>query len=259
MVTSMFQRPPSRDDSVIRLFCIPHAGTGATAFRGWAKPLLPGIETTVVELPGRETRFREAPYQRMAPLVADLATAVIDCLAEGQPFAFFGNSLGGLIAFETLHEIRRRTGREALHLFVSATGAPHCQPPLPPIGHLDDRELVRALDVRYGGIPAEALADEEFLAAVLPTLRADICLLEAYQRQDPEPLSCPLTAFAGIRDTTVPFEHVEAWRDQTSGQFERIFLEEGHLYLQTARNILIERVRNDLLAARTIQEEEIPR
>jgi surfactin synthase thioesterase subunit len=253
----MFQRPPSRNDSVIRLFCVPHAGSGATAFRGWAEPLLPEIEATVVELPGRESRFRDVPYPRMEPLVNDLATAVIAALAEDQPFAFFGNSLGSLIAFETLHEIHRRTGREALHLFVSASGAPQCEPPLPPIGHLADRELVRAVDERYGGIPAVVLADEEFLAAILPTLRADICLLETYQRPEPKPLMCPVTAFAGLRDATVPLEHVEAWREQTTGPFERVFLNEGHLYLQTARDFLVQRVRDNLLAAAPMRQEEI--
>ncbi|HEY1809446.1 MAG TPA: alpha/beta fold hydrolase [Acidobacteriaceae bacterium] len=254
-MTSMFQRAPSRRDPVIRLFCIPNAGNGPSAFRGWAPLLAPEIEATVVELPGRESRFREKPYERMEPLVADLAAAVIDCQGPDQPFAFFGNSLGSVIAFETLHEIRRRTGREALHLFVSAAGAPHCQPPLPPMGHLCDRELVRAVDERYGGIPAQVLADAEFLAAILPTLRADICLLEAYQRRQPVPLSCPVTAFAGLRDATVPLEHVDAWREQTCGEFERFFLDEGHLYLQSAREFLIGCVRENLLAAAPLKQE----
>jgi medium-chain acyl-[acyl-carrier-protein] hydrolase len=253
----MFQQTPSRRDSVIRLFCVPHAGSGATAFRGWAPRLLPEIEATVVELPGRESRFREAPYQRMEPLVGDLAAAVIECLGADQPFAFFGNSLGSVIAFETLHEIRRRTGREAARLFVSAAGAPHCPPPLPPMGHLSDEELVRAVGERYDGIPAAVLADEEFLAAILPTLRADICLLEAYRRREPEPLSCPVTAFAGLRDTTVPLDQIEAWSEQTRGGFERFFLDEGHLYLQSARAFLIERVRASLPAAAPVPREEV--
>lgn len=255
----MFQRSASRCNSVVRLFCVPNAGNGPSAFRGWAQALQPKIEVTVVELPGRESRFHEPPYQRMEPLVADLATAVIDSLAADQPFAFFGNSFGSLIAFETLHEIRRRVDREAMHLFVSAAGAPHCQPLLPPIGHFGDRELVRAINERYGGIPAQVLADEEFLAAVLPALRADICLLEAYGRHRPEPLSCPVTAFAGLRDATVPMEHVEAWSEQTRGAFERFFLDEGHLYLQSARDILVQRVRDTLLAAARMQGEEVAR
>lgn len=247
----MFQRSPSRSGSILRLFCIPNAGNGPTAFRGWADRLLPEIEAIIVELPGRESRFHEPPYRQMESLVADLANAVLACLTADQPFAFFGNSLGGVAAFETLLEIRRRTGREALHLFVSAAAAPHCDPPLPPIGRLEDHELVQAVDTRYGGIPAPVLEDREFLAAVLPTLRADICLFEDYRRQQPDPLSCPITAFGGVRDATVPREHVDAWRQQTSGSFERYFLDEGHLYLQSARDFLIRQVRHALLAAPT--------
>jgi medium-chain acyl-[acyl-carrier-protein] hydrolase len=244
----MFQLTPSPQSSVIRLFCVPNAGSGPTVFRGWRERFSPEVEAIVIQLPGREARFHDPPYRRIEPLVKDLAQAVIPWLAENQPFAFFGNSLGGLIAYETLLEIRRRSGREALHLFVSATGAPHCEAPLPPIGHLDDRGLVRAVNERYGRIPAPILADEEFLEAVLPTLRADICLLEAYRRRDPEPVSCPITAFAGTCDITVPKEHVEAWREQTLGSFERVLLDESHFYLQSAREILTRRVRDTLLA-----------
>lgn len=243
----MLRRIPSRHNSVVQLFCIPNAGHGPAAFRGWSERLLPEIETIVVELPGRESRFHETPYKSMGVLVADLAEAVLDCLKEGQPFAFFGNSMGSIIAFETLKEIWRCAHREALHLFVSASPAPHCEPLLPPIGHLEDRELIRAVDARYGGIPAPVMADEEFLRAVLPTLRADICLLEAYRRQPPEPLGCPITAFGGVYDVTVTQEQVKAWCEHTSGAFECFFLDEGHLYLQRARDLLIGHLRSALL------------
>jgi medium-chain acyl-[acyl-carrier-protein] hydrolase len=134
-------------------------------------------------------------------------------------------------------------------LFVSACGAPQCVPPLPPIGHLPDRELCTEVNRRYGGIPDAILADQDFLQAVLPTLRADICLLEAYGQRPPQPLSCPITAFGGSRDTTVPAAHVEAWRDQTSAPFECSFLEEGHLFLVSARERLIRQVREALAPA----------
>ncbi|MGA2249999.1 thioesterase II family protein [Terracidiphilus sp.] len=233
----------------MQLFCVPHAGNGPAVFREWADRLVPEIETIVVELPGRESRFYEVPYQRMEPLVNDLADAVIDCLSVDRSFAFFGNSMGSLIAFETLHEIRRRIGREALHLFVSACGAPQCQPILPPMGHLEDEALISEVDSRYGGIPAPVLADKEFLALALPTLRADICLLEAYPQDGHQSLDCPITAFAGRFDATIPLEQVEAWGEQTSGKFENFVLEEGHLYLDSARDFLLRNLSQALLAA----------
>jgi medium-chain acyl-[acyl-carrier-protein] hydrolase len=240
----------SPDRPAIRLFCIPHAGGGPSSFRGWKERLAPEVETSIVHLPGREGRFREEPYLRLELVVSDLAEAVLsDMSSGGQRLAFFGNSLGGLIAFETLHEIRRRAGYEATHLFVSATGAPHLPPALPPMGNLGDQELVREVSSRYGGIPAPILEDEEFLAAMLPVLRADIHMLEAYERRTPRPLSCPITAFSGVRDRTVPMQHMEAWREETTSCFTWISLEEDHLYLQSARDQLTATIRETLLAS----------
>jgi len=245
----MFQIPPSYGRHVTRLFCVPHAGGGASAFRGWRERLGPEVEATIIQLPGRESRFREEPYSQLDVLVSNLADAVIPYLAGGQRFAFFGNSLGGLIAFETLHEIRRRAPVDAIHLFISACGAPHVPSPLPPMGNLPDGELVQEVTKRYGGIPAAVLQDGEFLAAMLPTLRADIRMLEGYERTAPALLPCPVTAFGGVRDRTVPMDHIQAWREQTSSAFRQILLDEDHLYLQSARETLTTRIRETLLPA----------
>lgn len=236
------------DREVIRLFCIPHAGGGLSVFRGWQEQLGSEVGAIIVRLPGREGRFREDPYRGIGPLVSDLTDAVLESMKPGERFAFFGNSLGGLIAFETLHEIRHRTGHEALHLFVSAVGAPHLPPALPPISHLDDSDLVREVSRRYGGIPAQILNDQEFMAAMLPTLRADIGLLESYERTEPRPLSCPITAFGGIRDRTLPLEHLMGWAEQTTSSFTHVLLDEDHLYLQSARQELTVHIQNALLS-----------
>ena len=242
----MFHTKPSSNPRAIRLFCIPHAGAGPSAFRGWVQELRPEIEAILIQLPGREGRFAEPAYAAMEPLVRDLADAVIPFLEGEQGFAFFGNSLGALIAFETLHEIKRRTGREAAHLFVSASNAPHMPSPLPPMAGLADQDLIREVCSRYDGIPAPLLADEEFLAAVLPTLRADIQVLETYSRRAPQPLDCPITAIGGERDKTVPLGHVDGWRDQTRGCFSLLLLDEEHLYLQSSRQRLTASIREVL-------------
>lgn len=235
------------DCKAIRLFCVPHAGGGLSVFRGWQQQLGSEVGAVIVRLPGREDRFREDPYRNMNLLVSDLAESVVDSLDSGERFAFFGNSLGGLIAFETVHEIRRRTGYVAEHLFVSSVGAPQLTPLLPPISHLDDVEFVREVSWRYGGIPAQILNDQEFMAAMLPTLRADIGLLESYKRTEPRPLSCPITAFRGMRDRTLPAEHLMGWAEQTTSSFTPVLLDQGHLYLESARQELTTRIQNALL------------
>jgi medium-chain acyl-[acyl-carrier-protein] hydrolase len=248
-MTPFFQVAPSFNPRAIRLFCAPHAGVGASAFRGWKELLGPEIEVFVVQLPGRESRYRETPYQDLGSLTRDLGEAVLPYIADGQRFAFFGNSLGGLISFETLHEIERRAGVQAMHLFVSASGAPHLPPLMPPVGHLGDRELIREVSGQYGGIPAEVLRDEEFLAVVVSGLRADMRLLESYERREADPLSCPITAFGGTRDRAIPPDYIAGWGDQTTASFNQVLLDQEHLFLQSAKLELITHVREHILAA----------
>ncbi|WP_263357615.1 thioesterase II family protein [Acidicapsa ligni] len=243
----MFQTTPTGNLETFRLFCVPHAGAGPSAFRGWASSLGPEIELTLIELPGREGRFREQPYVSMKPLIQDLCEAILPHLNDDRGFAFFGNSLGGLVAFETLHEIKRQSGYEAAHLFVSATGAPHLPSPLPLVAHLSDVDLLGEILTRYDGIPGEILADPEFLKAMLSIIRADMRVLESYVRPGISPLDCPITAFAGRYDQTVSLAEVEGWKSQTQASFDLLLLDEDHLYLQSARPKLTEIIRNTLL------------
>jgi surfactin synthase thioesterase subunit len=54
----------------MRLFSFPYAGGGATAFHSWRSFLdLNGVDLCCVQLPGRETRFRETPITTMDELV----------------------------------------------------------------------------------------------------------------------------------------------------------------------------------------------
>jgi medium-chain acyl-[acyl-carrier-protein] hydrolase len=247
-MTSFFQIDPAPNRETVRLFCIPHSGGGASAFRGWKEQLEPDIEVILVKLPGRESRYREKPYHDMEILICELTEAMLPYVDDGQKFALFGNSLGGLIAFETLHRIERSTGLRAVQLFVSAVGAPHLSPPLPPISHLDDGELIREVSSRYGGIPDLILQDRDFLAAVVSCLRADLHILETYKRRPPDPLSSPITAFGGTRDWTIPVDHIGRWGEQTSTSFNRVLLDQEHLYLQSAKDKLTAHIRETLSA-----------
>src|SRR5258708_8192662 len=89
-------RPSPR--ASLRLFCFPHAGAGVSAFSTWTPELLPGVELCLVQLPGRENRIQETPITRLSVLVQMMADALSPTMTR--PFAFFGHSMGALIAFE---------------------------------------------------------------------------------------------------------------------------------------------------------------
>ena len=57
-----------------------------------------------IQLPARENRFEESPYTRLSDLVGALTEAVVPY--TDLPFAFFGHSMGALVAFALARELR---------------------------------------------------------------------------------------------------------------------------------------------------------
>src|ERR1041385_982226 len=92
--------PNVRSDSRVklRLFCFPYAGGGTNIYRSWAAKLPPQVDVCPVQLPGRGHRIREASYTNVPTLTKALAEAIRPFL--NQPFAFFGHSMGAILAFE---------------------------------------------------------------------------------------------------------------------------------------------------------------
>ncbi len=202
------------------------------------------FDVCAVQLPGRSNRFREPPLRRLA----DLIPAALEGLRPylERPFAFFGHSMGALVAFELTRELRRQGAPLPVALFASAHEAPHRPPPLPPVTHLSDREFVEEVGRRFGGIPAEVLAEPELLDLVVPVLRADIGVLEGYRYLAEEPLDCAISSFGGALDSHLTREDAEAWREHTRGAFRLRILPGGHFFLDGCRQALLASIAEDL-------------
>src|SRR6185369_9129448 len=105
----------------------------------WATAVPPDIEVLGVQLPGRGSRFKEPLATELSPLLDALALEITR-LGEDAPFAFFGHSMGALIAFEVARELRRRGAPLPSHLFVSGHRAPGLPERDAPLHHLSDGE-----------------------------------------------------------------------------------------------------------------------
>ena len=228
----------------VTLFCIPHAGGGASAYRQWAEAMAPGAAVKVLQLRGREARFREPPLTELEDAVADLYQTVLPDSAGR--FAFLGHSMGALLSLELSHKLRRETGRAPVHLFVSACRAPNHSQLAAPCAGLPQAEFVAEVMRRYGGIPAPILADAGFMAAILPAMRADFGILERYRAAERAPLECPISAFGGRDDHATPPSSLADWRLQTTGRFSLEMLDGGHFYLQDKRREVAAKILAEL-------------
>jgi medium-chain acyl-[acyl-carrier-protein] hydrolase len=236
-------RPRPSPRARLRLFCIAHAGGGASAFRGWADVLPAEVEVCPVQLPGRENRFTEAPFDRLEPLVETLAEAVQPLLSL--PFALFGHSNGALIGFELARLLRARGLAGPVHLFASGRRAPDLPQETAPIHQLSEPEFLADLQ-ELGGLPADLLEHQELRSLLVPTLRADVAIHETYAFAEQAPLACPITAYGGLADPKVSREQTEAWARHTAGPFMLRMFPGGHFFLQDERALFLRTLAIDL-------------
>lgn len=184
-----------------------------------------------MQLPGREGRIGESPYANIPTLARELVNALSGLVNE-LPFALFGHSNGALIAFEVALELRRRGFPTPIHLFVSASRAPHvpCRRPL--IARLPEAEFIQEV-LQLNGSPSEVFEDREFTKLILPALRADFAMNENYERSPSGALACPVTALLGAQDDRLAPKDIAEWSVYTSSSFDSVVIDGDHFFLRS--------------------------
>jgi medium-chain acyl-[acyl-carrier-protein] hydrolase len=188
-----------------------------------------------VNFPGREGRFREEPYTRMEPLLAELTT-VLD-LTSG-PFAFFGHSLGALVAFALARELRRLGKRAPSLLVVSGYPAPQLHRDRPHVAHLPHDEFVATLREHFD-VTDELLDNPALAEMALPVLRADLAIVETFTYRDEPPLDLPLAAFGGIGDPEASEEQIRGWQAQSTQPVRVRMFPGGHFFVSSEREAVV--------------------
>jgi medium-chain acyl-[acyl-carrier-protein] hydrolase len=226
-----------RPKAPFRLFCFPHAGGGPVAFFDWAERLGPEMECVCVQYPARGHRLREQPLTR----IEDLAREAEEGLSAvpQRPFAFYGHSLGGIVAFELARRLRRAGNYDLLHLFIGAARPPHLESPFPPIHGLPREAFIQTVQARYGGIPQIIYQEPELLEMFLPGLVADFTAFETYRFQPDAPLDVPITAFGGEKDTVVTPDSLKEWALHTDAGFDMNVLPGGHFFPPSSATELV--------------------
>ncbi|MFF2659460.1 thioesterase II family protein [Kitasatospora sp. NPDC058032] len=226
-----------------RLICFPHAGGLASFFRPWGQLVPPGTELLAVRYPGREDRFLEPFAETMDELVEQIAGECVRLLDA--PLAFFGHSMGASVAYEVALRLQAEHGAAVSALFVSGRSGPGREH-IRPLSGASDHQLMKEL-TELGGTDAEAFEDAELRELVLPTIRADYRLVEAYTATKAgAALNAPVTAYYGTRDAEVSRDSVEAWAEVTDSGFRMLPFEGGHFFLLDHPRAIVDDIRSRL-------------
>ncbi|MGW6568820.1 thioesterase II family protein [Streptomyces sp. NPDC054975] len=216
--------PPAAGDGM-RLFCFPHAGGAASAFIALARTLAPAVDVLAVQYPGRQDRRGEAPFTEIGRLADALADEVRR--TGPSPYAFFGHSMGAVLAYETARRLTDMPG--PAHLFLSGRGAPRTTPN--PHDQLRSDADVLAAVRRLGGTTATVFEDPDILEMVMPTLRADYRALASYTWTAGPALGVPFTVMVGDSDPVVSVSEASAWSRFTTARTDVRVYGGGHFYL----------------------------
>ena len=230
----------------LRLFCVPYAGAGASVYREWPEFLGDQVELCALQLPGRENRLREPPFTRLRQAVEEAATVLHSY--QDLPIALFGHSMGAVVCFELARTLRSQN-RAPVHLFASGRRSPQYPDRRPLLTSLTDESFVAEIRRRYNGIPREVLQEPELMELLLPTLRADVEMLETYDYQPGPPFEFPITTFGGRNDHETPLEELGGWRDLTSARFETNVVPGDHFFLRSAAREMLAIIRRELDSA----------
>ncbi|MFK3906242.1 MAG: thioesterase II family protein [Bacillota bacterium] len=226
----------------IKVFCLGYAGSSKTVFRDWIKKIH-DIEFIPLEYKGRGTRLNEFNYANFNEAIDDICR-IIKKDHGNSPYAIFGHSMGGYIAYELFYKLSKCNIQLPKHLFLSGINPPMLRKETN-ISHLDDDRFLEEV-IKLGGISKTLLSHRDILNVFLPTLKNDFRIVEEYKYEDKkQKVDCNMTIILGTEDTLTQ-EYNRVWSDLCKKDIEFYKLTGNHFFLhkktKTLQDIIIHNI-----------------
>ncbi len=212
----------------ITLYCFPCAGASATMYLRWRSLLPSWIIMQPIELPGRGSRINELPAENYAILTKNLSDEI--GLALPKRYAFFGHSMGALLAYGVTQMLHAQKLSLPVALLVSGCPAPSRHDNERYRNMQDDDALIDELH-KQGGTPKEVFDSTELLAMTLDTLRMDYRVCGSFKYAQLPSLNVPINGFGGRADEAIA-EKLNDWRLESTQTFTLDWFDGSHFFLR---------------------------
>ena len=210
------------------VYIFPHAGGSASFYVPFAKAFSAEVKRIAIQYPGTQSGLGPTAIPTIASLADNAYRVLTSAHGPHGPIAFFGHSMGALVAFEVARRCES-AGRPIAALFVSASAAPSRMRD-EYFRDLSDDELIKFL-ADLSGTDPKILDNKEFVDMLVPSLRGYYSAIAGYTCVPEATVSCPIYAFMGTDDLLAPYENVSAWSEHTTSEFAVRVFPGDHFYL----------------------------
>lgn len=197
------------------------------------------IKYVPLELSGRGIRMAEALYNNFDEMVMDIYAFMLPHISDGSPFAIFGHSMGGYIAYE-LSERFRSFNLE--HIFISGTRPPEFS--MSKLDYETDEELIEKIN-NMGGTPSELFENRDFLNIFLPIIRSDFRNIKNHLFIK-KTISTPSTILHGLHEE-YNVEDVYAWNKYFYNKPKTLLFDGGHFFIQKFKKDIVKIINDTLI------------
>lgn len=161
--------------------------------------------------------------KRKAISLVDIAT---DCFEEmqldDQPFCFIGYSMGCLIAYEVIKQLKAQNASMPSHVYFISSNSPN-EIDLIDFSKMNNEEFLNYI-FTIQPISQELYENKDLLNYFLEITKSDFILISEYKQQQflINKISCDGTVIYGREDLTIDSIKMEIWKDFFSRKCEII-------------------------------------
>ena len=213
-----------------RLYIFPHTGGSADFYVPFARAFTAGTKCVAVQYPGKRAGKDLSQYTSIPDLADRLCAMLKPAETPGGQVAFFGHSMGALLAFEVALRFEQAANPIAA-LFVSASAAPGMWRQRVDMTESNDLQLLSMISDVTGANP-EFLKDDQFAATLLPTLRG-LKAITTYECPPDATVSCPIHALIAENDELATADLMAPWVERTTATFDLTEFPGDHFYINT--------------------------
>ncbi|XP_078673121.1 phenolphthiocerol/phthiocerol polyketide synthase subunit C-like [Branchiostoma floridae x Branchiostoma belcheri] len=248
-------------DPTLTLVCFPANGGGPSLFYQWGDHFAKhNIEVVAATLPGWESRERESPISSLQQIVGVLGAQIMETMMDGNMVAFYGHSMGALIAFEVAHLLHVKGSVCPSHLFVGGWYAPSLPYPHPQELRVSPllfdpstgTQQIMEEAKTFSFLPEAVINNPTRLRRLLPCIQAGIAMCKSYICKHDEPLPCNVVAFGGLDDPFISPDLLDKWELVASNEsastqaFRKCIVPGGHFFISTSRQDVLNRMTSVL-------------